>query len=466
MNNRSSITIRFEHSNEQKLGKITKVVGLVRAKFIIDIIDYLDLDANPRNSKTGPVTDAIQDSIRTDSDLFPFKTKGILLAASSYERLERNRYKISIVNPDLEGILDGGHNTLAIGLYVLQEAFEYGNEPFPRGSKKWDEFKEIWNDKHYLVEDYREAIKGQDFADSPNPLGFYVPVELLIPSDPEDFDCVETFKANLLNINQARNNNVQLVLSAVANQKGYFEELKSIMEKHNKALYERIEWKTNAGGEVKVEDIIALTWIPLSLLEPVVDSDGKKVDPPAATKIYSGKSMALKSFERFMSSPQVTIDTTDYRSELKNASVISAFEIAVQLPELYDDIYERLPELYNASDGKYGRITAVKALNERRRVKKTPYLGRDVKTLSPDGFVAPLVYGLYAIMQVEGSGKDARVVWKTDPKVFLDKHLPTIVARYKEVFSPWNYDPQKIGKAISSYNQVVDLYKMAYAGIL
>ena len=49
---------------------------------------------------------------------------------------------------------------------------------------------------------------------------------------------------------------------------------------------------------------------------------------------------------------------------------------------------------------------------------------------------------------------------------FLDKNLPAIVARYKEVFSPWNYDPQKIGKAISSYNQVVDLYKMAYAGIL
>jgi len=466
MSTKKSITVRFEHSNEQQLGKITKVVGLVRAKSIIDIIDYLDLDANPRNSKTGPVTDAIQDSIRTDSELFPFKTKGILLAASSYERLERHRYKISIVNTALEGILDGGHNTLAIGLYILQEAFEYANEPFPRGNKTWDIFKELWNDNHDLIDEYRLAIKSQGDVDTPGPLDFYVPVELLLPSDPDDFDCVETFNANLLNINQARNNNVQLVLSAVANQKGYFEDLKSIMEKHNKDLYERIEWKTNAGGEVKVEDVVALTWIPLSLLEPVTDSDGKRVDPPVATKIYSGKALALKSFERFMSSPEVTTDTADYRAELKNSAVVSAFHIAAELPELYDYIYEKLPELYNAADGKYGLITAVKALNERRHVKKTPYLGKEIKTLSPDGFVAPLVYGLYALMEVHGSGKDARVVWKTDPWAFLEKNLPAIVARYKEVFSPWNYDPQKIGKAISSYNQVVDLYKMAYAGIL
>lgn len=465
MNKQDGIIVRFEHSNEQQLGKITKVVGLIRAKSIVSIIDYLDLDANPRNSKTGPVTDAIQDSIRTDSDLFPFKTKGILLAASSYERLERNRYKIKIVNSDLEGILDGGHNTLAIGLFVLQEAFLSADKAFPRGGKNWDAFKELWDNNHDLVMDYLQVCSRNKEPGENGPLDFFIPVELLLPSDPDDFDCVETFKTSLLDINQARNNNVQLNVSAVANQRGYFDDLKSIMEKHNKELYQRIEWKTNAGGEVKVEDIIALTWIPLSLLEPVNDKDGKRVEPPVATKTYSGKALALKAFERFMSSPEVTY-TTDYRVELKNPSVVSAFEIAVQLPELYDYIYEKLPELYNAADGSFGRITAVKKMNERRNVKKTPFLGRDIKTLSPDGFVAPLVYGLYALMEVKGEGKDARVVWKTDPWEFLYDNLPAIVARYREVFAPWNWDPQKVGKAPQSYKQVIDYYKMALAGIL
>ena len=107
---KSSVIIKFDFSNEQTVGEITKVVGLTKAKYLIPVIDCLDLEANPRSSKTGPVTDAIQESIETDAEVFPFKTKGILLAASQYARLERKRIEITPVNPEIEGILDGGHN--------------------------------------------------------------------------------------------------------------------------------------------------------------------------------------------------------------------------------------------------------------------------------------------------------------------------------------------------------------------
>lgn len=116
---KESVIIKFDFSAEQTVGDITKIVGLTMAKYLVPIIDVLDLEANPRSSKTGPVTAAIQESIETDPTVFPFKTKGILLAASQYERLERNRVKITPENPAIEGILDGGHNTLAIGLYIL-----------------------------------------------------------------------------------------------------------------------------------------------------------------------------------------------------------------------------------------------------------------------------------------------------------------------------------------------------------
>lgn len=60
-----SVIIKFDFSNEQTVGKITKVVGLVKARYIIPVIDVLDLKTNPRSSKTGAVTKAIQESIST-----------------------------------------------------------------------------------------------------------------------------------------------------------------------------------------------------------------------------------------------------------------------------------------------------------------------------------------------------------------------------------------------------------------
>ena len=54
-----SIIIKFEGLSEQTVGGISRIVGLVQARFFVSIIDFFNLEANPRSSKTGPVTDAI-----------------------------------------------------------------------------------------------------------------------------------------------------------------------------------------------------------------------------------------------------------------------------------------------------------------------------------------------------------------------------------------------------------------------
>ena len=127
MDTSPSIVIRLKQSYCQQIGKIKRVIGLMPASFITGLIDTLDLDANPRSSRLGGVTEAIQVSIRNDETstyekLFPFKSKGILLAASQYEELDRGRYRLQFIDKSTEGILDGGHNTLAIGVYVLSQA--------------------------------------------------------------------------------------------------------------------------------------------------------------------------------------------------------------------------------------------------------------------------------------------------------------------------------------------------------
>src|SRR3546814_8421165 len=78
-----------------------------------------DLEANPRAAKIGSVTNAIVESLEETPELFPFKSKGILIGTSSYEALQRNRFELTFDNPESEGILDGGHNMLAIGVHML-----------------------------------------------------------------------------------------------------------------------------------------------------------------------------------------------------------------------------------------------------------------------------------------------------------------------------------------------------------
>lgn len=215
-----------------------------------------------------------------------------------------------------------------------------------------------------------------------------------------DTICVYEFKNNLLEV-CSRNNNVELQLPAKANQKGYFDDLKELLEDHNINIANRVEWKTNDGGEIKVQDLIALSWIPLNLIDPVRDenSSERRIETVAPNKLYSGKGSCMKQFEKLMSSPDVTGESDEnYKRELLNDEVRSAFKIAVELPELYDYIYEMFPKLYNSAGGHFYAITAAKKLNDKRKVKTAPFCGKKIDTVIPDGFIIPLVYGLQALM--------------------------------------------------------------------
>lgn len=458
------IIIKLEFANEQTVGQITKIVGLMRAKYLIPIIDSLDLEANPRSSRTGSVTEAIQESIVTDPNVFPFKTKGILLAASQYDKLDRNRFKITPVNTEVEGILDGGHNTLAIGLYILQTSLSHFGHNLKRGSKTWDQFKELWTENRHIIDDYLDVLRSTPEITSFN---FLVPVELLVPRDPDDYSSVEAFKGDLLDICAARNNNVQLQVSAKANQLGYFDDLKRLLDEQLPTVSARIEWKTNDGGDIKVQDLVSLAWIPLQRITPVCDESGRTIEPVSPSKIYSSKGTCLKQFEKLMSSPQVTQETSaNYKRELSNVEVLSALRIAVQLPALYDYIYAQFPQLYNTAGGKYGNITAVKTLNKNRKQKLTPFLGNPVETLSPEGYIAPLVYGLVALLKNSPQNQYQEITWVEPPMEFLERKLGAIVTNYVGLFGMCDYDPQKIGKNPQSYVQAESAFKMALANLI
>lgn len=440
--NPNSVILRFDTVAEQVAHPVLRIIGFARARDLLQLFDSADLEANPRSAKAGNVTEDILESINDSPETFVFKTKGILVGASNYEKLQRNRYRLTFENTRIEGILDGGHNTLAIGTHVLMHAV---SPSIKKKIRRWDDFTELWDSHREDVEALRK-IKEDDEGYDAAALDFLVPIEILVPSDLEDEEVMDEFNSSLLKICSARNNNVQLTQETKANKKGFFEDLRAALPEE---ISDRVEWKTNDGGEIKVRDLIALAWIPLS----VVDDPLVPAIPPQ--NIYRNKGECATLYDRLLTDDEVSEPTDgEYTRALHHKAIKSAITLSAELPELYDKIYTDFPFAYNENGGKFGKLAIVKMASSHSK-PTTYFTDREVQYSYPDGLIMPLVYGLRALM---GQKPDGKIHWITDPVEFLDKHLPTIVGKYNVILDAYRFDPQKVGKANGAYQLVLDAY--------
>lgn len=443
------VTLRFGHCGRQTIGSTYRLTGVVKLKQIIKLIDVLDLEANPRESRIGKITSDIIESLETTPDLFWVKSKGLLLAATKYRELDGDRFEITFEDPNLEGVLDGGHNLLAIGTFFLSKVLE--NEADLKELKKakvWGEFKSLFQKHRSSIESYLSDVQND------SELGTLIPVELLLPKSDDPLD-VDNFDDALLEIQIARNNNAQLKQETKSNQEGLYEPLKNSIPKK---ISDRIEWKSNQeGADIKAADVVALAWIPISALEIDVSDSLGKITPPNPTATYSSKGECVNRYHRYMSSSDVTTDTVP--REIKNNPVMSALKLAGDMPELFDLIYELFPSMYNNKDGKFGSISAVKKLNSKKGKKFTKYLEKSVEYRYPEGFISPLVYGLKSLIKVEDRGQ---VTWVTDPIKFVKDHLLSVVEGYMGVIKENDFDPQKVGKSSLAYEHALNAFELAW----
>jgi len=442
------LTLRLEQCKEQTVGSAKRLVGLVKLKQIVKVIEVLDLEANPRDSKVSSITRDIMESLENTPDLFALKSKGLLMAASIYNELDRDRVELTFADREVEGVLDGGHNLLAIGHFVLEKALIGRPEDLKevKKAKIWAEFKQAFKKHKADVDEFLQD------SDNERELSILVPVELLVPKSDNPID-LDEFSRSLLDIQEARNNNAQLRQETKTNNEGLYDGLKAVLPPE---LEKKVEWRSNDGGDIKAADIVALTWVALSALElEVEDENGKLVTPPSPVQTYSSKGDCVNRYHRFMSSSQVT--TNNAKREIKSDKVLSAFKVAADMPYLYDYIYENFPAIYNGNDGKFGRISAVNKMNSKGGTKETKFGQKAIDWRYPEGYVAPLVYALIALMVKDEKGL---LSWATDPKVFLKNHLPAIVSRYKQLLEENDFDPQKVGKSSVAYDSVRDAFEL------
>lgn len=441
-------------SSENSIAGIKRYTGFVRGRDLLALFDHVSLEANPRAAKVGSVTNAILESLDETPELFPFKSKGILIGTSGYEVLQRNRFELIIEDPESEGILDGGHNMLGIGLHML---YAVADERELARVSLWDEMKDLW-DK------YRKDLEGVK-----EQFDFLVPVELLVPSDPDDVRAVQQFEMSVLDICAARNNNAQLTQETKSNKLGFYTEIRDRLDP---AIAARVEWKSNEwesseARPIKVRDLLALAWIPLNKAneEALLPLD-ISVTPQ---NIYRNKGECSKQFDTLMLNPNVSSPVDGPTHELNNDTVASCFDILADLPALYDQIYEEFPEAYNSNNYRFGSSTIVKIYEPAKRETakdKTAYvatqptthfLNRPVSYRYPDGLIMPLVYGLKGLMET----KDERVVWATEPKAFLKRYLRDIAGAYRLVLDMARFDPQKLAKNQASHEFAVGEFEKA-----
>ncbi len=428
------VILKLNHANSLQTSneglKINKFISSISPLTFIKLLKEADNKVNPRIATVNKITRSIHETLETSPELFWYKSKGILLATETCELLDRNRVRVSLSNMDYEGIMDGGHNTFAIAIYLIEKLFD-------KKIKKWDDSKVFWD------ENFDEIIKR--FEERKEEFSFSIPVEIITPNDEDG--SVEEFYDFISEICSARNNNVQLKETAKGNQVGYYDYLKEILDDEFDII-----WKTGDAGKIKSEDVISLASLSLIFMKNrgLLPKDVKSLNK---ISIYSQKSKCVDFFNNVISHDDISTEDKG-KYILESNSIKSALNLTKDILIFFDRMFIEFPNLYhNATPGKFGRITAV----DNKKKGRVPYYTTD-KMADYNysyGFFYPLISGITSLMDYDERNNE--VYWKTNPKNLDLKRLE--LTQYVNIIKLVNFDPQKIGKGDVFYKEAESVFE-------
>lgn len=409
------------------------------------------VDSNPRKPKETSVARDIQDTLKNNPALFDYMSKGVLIGVSRIKPAERGRVQLDFSRTDyaVAGIMDGGHNAFAIAKHML--SFVAPNSVL-RKIRDWDTLVTAWAE-------YRDEVAGV-IRDIPE---FTVPMEIIAPSNPDDPEILRKWGESLRDITHARNNNAQLTDATKDNHVGMYDYLKEVLPED---LVAKVTWKTNDGGVIKVEDVVALALIPLAVLPQEIT--GVEISLPS---IYNSKVYCVDTFSRIMKYGE-NGKWNGQKFELQSQAIKSALAMVPDLITAHDTIYTRFPEWYNQdAGGAFGSIKGVRlhnpkgAAEDRKKYSKTPFeskfLDLPCDYLYGEGFILPLVVGLRKLMSF--SARSKKMTWKITPLEFMETQHGKVMGMYGFTLRQAAFNPQVIGKDKGTYNIVDNAIEMCLA---
>ena len=353
--------------------------------------------------------------------------------------LDRGRISLTL-DGDREGIMDGGHNALAIAQFIILELF-----PNRKIMKSWQEYKDFWRDNE------KEIIKRFNDAGGNDHFQFSIPIEIIFPGDEDG--ALDEYYEMISQICTGRNTNVQLKQATQDNQVGIYETLKDYL-----TCADNVVWKSGQAGDIKVEDVVSIADIPLIFLQEKGRLP-KNIKTLNAVSVYSQKSKCVDFYGDVLKHSAISTKVED-KYELNDPLVRSALAMIEDLVKAYDKMYLTFPDIHNNNAGKFGRINAVD--QKATKSVKVPFLTTSQKTdyKYSAGFFLPLFCGVRSLMYIDETTNTLK--WKKNPAdPTMDFH-DLKCAKYIEMVKFLQYDPLKVGKASMMYLEGLDVF----AGIL
>lgn len=415
--------IYFDLNSSLKLENLRKSTGHTDLLGIIEIIQNLELEVNPRESKKNKVTNQIIKDLEANKLLFPFKNKGLLISAN-YSLHADKEVEIHISESQYQGIIDGGHTTYALGIYILKD-LGYP-EITVNNLKTWKDLKKFWTSEYYrikkLYHETQEHIKN-----------LYIPIELISLENTQD-----NYREIILDISSARNTNAQLKYETLVNQSGFFDPIKKILDPE---VSSKINWKTNSSGFIDVRFLISILWAPLGMAELPYN-----INPISGSIAYSSKQTVISRYFELMQ----TLENKDEMQEIFINSTSSAFILMNDFLRIHDTLTNNFIEYFEQDGRKIQNYQAFKSGNNLNFFDNSTLSSHGYSI--PQGFLLPIIYGMRGLLE----NNEGNLKWITDPLKFIEDpyNNKRIFNSVNAVMELSNGDPQKVGKNQFSYKTV------------
>lgn len=233
---------------------------------------------------------------------------------------------------------------------------------------------------------------------------------------------------------ESRNTSMQVRLQSLEELRKQYEEIHKILNGkpyENRIAYK--EYELTDEGEAKDIDI-------KDILSYIVCFDVEAFDKGKhPIKAYSTKNSVIEHFKT------------------NRPRIDKYIHLLPKILELRDEIYLKLPNAYNNSGGKFGRLTGVTEISGKPRLHKVelPFIGSDSNYRIPSGFIYPILASFRNLVKCDSK----KCEWKKDPVEIFEELKVELASRVVEQALEFR-NPNKLGKDNATWRLCYDLVEI------
>lgn len=434
-------------SSDSKIGRTTGFIDLADFTTLMQAIEN---KINPRGASTNKIVTAVYNTLRSEPELFWLKSKGLLLATTSFSYIDSDSkgdlISVSFAEHDNEGIMDGGHTALAIATFITDTLY---------GVKKrtWTDCKQLWRERH---EDILRRVRN-DLA-SPESSKFAnikIPVDFIYPQSDENIDY---FLNNRTTICGARNANIQLTETSQLRHDGLFDILKETVQHP-----ELFQWKEEEDSGIRLNLLASIAAIPLKWLMEQGLLPEVQARIISDYQFYNSKKACLAFYREVLSDPSVSTKING-RYKITNPLVVSALKLTKDLLSFYDKLYIMFPSIYNSVPGHaFGKTTAC------RVTPKAAKFGTTTKMAThsyQEGFIIPLIVAARELLYVAKNGKELKWVKRPSTITLGEFTKDSRPEMFIDLLQNSRYHPVIFCKATPTYKSAISIMRAIRADAL